>query len=335
MKILFVCERSAGHIFPALALAEKIKNDKIYFFVTNASLHHFLRKKGYCVYGRSFSYRNLIVEGFYRLAEAIYLLFKLKPRRIIGFGGRDSFFLLFFGSLLFLDTAIYELNVHLGKTNKILSFFVRNILCGFEETIKGRKVKVAGIPLRAEIKKIDRKEARRLLNFDDSPVILCFGGSSGSAFLNRIFLRLIQNMEGKYQIIHLTGKKNYFKTLQAYNTIERKKFIKDFSYSMGLLYSCADLAICRAGASTLAEIVYYQLPSILIPHSYSEGHQKYNAFYLKEKKAAFVFLEDNFSFEKFKLAVRCLLYNEDLRREMRNNLNRIRLGVTFEELGNF
>ena len=335
MRILFVCDRSAGHIFPAIAMAERIKQkkngDKVYFFATSFSLKEHLIKEGFVVYGKCFSARNIIIEMVYRFFEALRLIFLVRPNRLIGFGGRDSFFLVLVGSFLFFDTSIYEPNVKSGKANAVLSFFVRRVLRGFGRDKPGKKYITVGIPLRPNIKKIDRKFALKVLGFDDKPVLFCFGGSQGSTFLNNAFTKLIDSLNSDYQIIHLTGEREYFKISQFYNKIDRKKFIKDFYYQMELLYSAADIVICRAGASTLGELSYYKLPSLLIPHPAAGGHQKANAMYFKQRQAACVFLQENFNFEQFRFVAAELLQDNNLRSRMKNNLNDIRIGIGFED----
>ncbi|MEM7816579.1 MAG: UDP-N-acetylglucosamine--N-acetylmuramyl-(pentapeptide) pyrophosphoryl-undecaprenol N-acetylglucosamine transferase [Candidatus Aenigmatarchaeota archaeon] len=333
-KILIVCERSAGHIFPALTIGKKIKDTKehkVYFFATSKFLKEFLIKENFLVYGRVFSFRNLLLELSYRFFEALYLLFKIRPAKIIGFGGRDSFFLIFLGALFFIDTSIYELNVNLGKANKLLFIFVRRIFLGFYKEKKSRKEKYIGIPLRENIRFVDKEKVLKKLNFDLSPIIFCFGGSQGSHFLNEIFIRLIQVLEGKFQIIHLTGKRDYLEIIKIYNKIDKKSWVRDFYYNMEELYSVADLIISRAGASTLAEIVYYKIPAILIPHPQAGGHQRANALYLKRRNAALVFYQENFSFFDFKNKVVELLYNQNLRYEIKSNLGNIKLGVKIED----
>jgi UDP-N-acetylglucosamine--N-acetylmuramyl-(pentapeptide) pyrophosphoryl-undecaprenol N-acetylglucosamine transferase len=100
---------------------------------------------------------------------------------------------------------------------------------------------------------------------------------------------------------------------------------------MELLYSAADIVICRAGASTLGEISYYKLPSLLIPHPAAGGHQKANAMYFKQRQAACVFSQENFNFEQFRFAAAELLQDNNLRSRMKNNLNDIRIGIGFED----
>lgn len=337
MRILFVCDRSAGHIFPAIAMAQKIKqqakSDKVYFFATSFSLKEHLAKEGFVVYGKCFTARNIILEMAYRFFEALYLILVLKPHKLIGFGGRDSFFLVLLGSLLFLDTSIYEPNVSAGKANAVLSFFVHRVLCGFGGKLRKKYITV-GIPLRPNIKKINRPHALKLLGFDDKPVLFCFGGSQGSVFLNGIFTKLIDSLNDDYQIIHLTGKREYFKVSQFYNRIDKSKFVKDFYYQIELLYSAADIVICRAGASTLGEISYYKLPALLIPYPAAGGHQKANAMYFKRRSAAYVFLQENFDFEQFRHTAIDLLRDNNLRYRIKNNLNDIKIGIDFENFCN-
>lgn len=331
MRILLACDRSGGHIFPALSVGKKLReNNDIYFFATSKSLNDYLYNEGFVVIGTPFNARQVLLEGFFRSLEALYIILRLRPRRIIGFGGRDSFFLILLGSLLFFDTAIYEPNIVFGKANKLLSFFVGRIFAGFDSIYKSKKTKVIGVILRDNIRLLNKAEARRSLGFDDRCVIFCFGGSQGSTFINKLFLKLIEELKGSYQIIHLTGKRDYLEISKIYNKIEKRVFVRDFYYAMEILYSASDLVISRAGASTLAEITYYKLPSILIPHPQGSGHQLRNAQYFLRRGAAFVLPQEHFSFLKFKEAVTLLLNDSSLREKMSKNSAQIRLGVSFE-----
>lgn len=334
MKTLLVCERSAGHVFPALALAGHLRRhgSDVCFFVTSAAFKERLSEEKFKCYGKSFAGRNIVIEGIWRMIEAVWLLIILRPARVIGFGGRDSFFLVAFSAILRADTWIYEPNVVLGKANKILSFFVRRVLRGFSShSGETGKVKIVGVPLRDNIRKIDRDKALTALGFDDRPVILCFGGSQGAAFINKIMLRFLEEAAPDCNVIHLTGKREYFQISQLYNKINRKAFVKDFHFSMELLYSAADLVISRCGASALGEIAYYKLPAVLIPYPKGGRHQEKNAFYFRDRGAACVFLEENFSFIEFRDTVIKLIDNEEARSVLKNNLSNVVLGVKAED----
>jgi len=336
MNILLVCERSAGHIFPALCFAKKLSkaSNQIYFFLTSASLKKYVEDKGFAVLGKNLPFRNLIIEGVWRFFESLYIIFKLRPRKVIGFGGRDSFFLLLFSSFLLLDTIIYEPNLNPGKANKVLRLFVRGVWRGFESGSQTKKTKTIGVPLRENIRKIDKQKARQLLNLDDKLLIFCFGGSQGASFINSVFIKFVQSCDKDFQIIHLTGKDHYFKIMQLYNKINNNKFVKDFYYDMEVLYSAADIVVSRSGANTLAEIAFYGLPSLLIPHPLGGAHQKENAFYFRERGAAFVCLQNNFSFSEFSSKLEELIGNENLRRKMSTKVAAINLGVSFENFYN-
>ena len=334
MRILLATDRSAGHIFPALTLAKKIKeNNKIYFFATSKLLKEYINKDEFVVLGKSFNFRSLLIEGIFRFFEAIYIILFKRPKKIIGFGGRDSFFLVLLGSIFGIDTFIYEPNVKMGKANKILSYFVKKIFLGFpNDSIK--KSIVVGIPLRENIKKIPKDEAKRILGFLDSPVIFFFGGSQGSVFINDLVMRFISKVDYECQIIHLTGKKEYFKFKEFYNKINKKVFFKDFFYNMEILYSASDLVISRSGANTLAEIFYYNTPAILIPHPLGSGHQKENAFYFYRKKASIVFLQESFSFDEFKEMVRRILFDKEFQESLKKNLKNLNLTVDIKNFYN-
>jgi UDP-N-acetylglucosamine--N-acetylmuramyl-(pentapeptide) pyrophosphoryl-undecaprenol N-acetylglucosamine transferase len=149
-----------------------------------------------------------------------------------------------------------------------------------------------------------------------------------------MFLRLISDLEGSFQVIHLTGSREYVEISNAYNKMLLKRFVKDFYYQMEKLYSSADLIICRSGASTLAEIAYYQLPAILIPHPLAGGHQKDNALYFSQKKAGFFFSENNFAYDEFKSTAQGLLNDPNARAEIKEGLAKIKLGVEFKDFIN-
>ena len=341
MRILLACERSAGHVFPALCFARKfqkefkqeIPGDKanIWFFATAGFLKKYIQDSGFFTIGKSFGSRNIILEGFWRFIEAIYIITRFRPNKVIGFGGRDSFFLVLLSSLLRADTAIYEPNIKMGKANKVLSLFVKNIFRGFGESNINTKTKVIGIPLRENLNKIDKKKACETLGFDQKPVVFYFGGSQGSNFINNIATKFMQESNVDFQVIHLTGESQYSDIIQLYKKAKSKGFVKSFDYNMETLYSAADIIVCRAGAVTLGEIAYYQLPAILLPHPKAGAHQKDNALYFKERKAALVYQEDNFSFQDFSKSLHALIQDSDMRQAMKDNLGKIKLGVKFED----
>ncbi len=338
MKTILACERSGGHIFPAIAVGKSLKSldngNSIIFFSTSRFLKTHIEKEGFEVIGRSFGRRNILIESFWRFFEALIILFKVRPQRIIGFGGRDSFFLMLFAQVFGVKTIIYEPNLKFGRANKVLSFLVDEIWRGFKGETKNPKTKVIGIPLRENIKIIDKKKAREKLGLSDKLTLFCFGGSQGAAFINDLFIKFLRESDLDFQALHLTGRTQDFKIRQIYNTIEKEALWKDFSYDIEFFYNSADIVICRAGAITLGEISFYGLPSVLIPHPKGMGHQRENALYFKKKGAALIHEQFNLSWQGFKKDLEKLISDKDSRDQMAIAAKNIKLGVSFENFCN-
>lgn len=336
MRFLLVSERSGGHVYPAFVIAEKIKEkdpkiNKIFFFTTSAFFQKLIKNKGYITLGVVFKFRNILIELFLRFIESIYILIKVRPDYVLGFGGRDSIFLVLFSRFFTNNVYIYEPNTKMGRANKFLAPFIKKILRGIPPQDQNKNYKLIGIPLKKDIIKADKKIIKKRLGFNEKPVILCFGGSQGSSFVNDIFFNFIQTDNNQsYQIIHITGKNDYWRMVELYKKINNNKIIKNFQADMAIFYNLADVVISRAGALTLGEICFYSIPSILIPHPGALGHQKMNADYLKEKKMAFVFEQHNFDYNKFKDCLSSLILNKTIRENMKNNISKMKIGVSYQ-----
>lgn len=336
-RVLLVTERSGGHIYPALAFAEKIKKDtsdlgEISFFSSSRLFKKLLQERGFTTVGVAFGSRFIFLELFWRAIEAVYIIWRVGPDKVIGFGGRDSFFLVLFSRILGIQAFIYEPNAKMGRANQVLSLIVKNVLRGIPPLDKKKNHKIVGIPLFGGTSPISKELARKRLNFNENPVVLCFGGSQGSSFINRIFISFIRkHAEKPYQIIHLTGKKEYKRIRDFYGAVKNNNFVCDFYQDMELLYRAADIAIARAGALTLANLSFYNLPSVIIPYPKAGGHQALNAAFLVKQKAGLVFYQDNFNFESFDACLEKLITDLDFQETIRENLEEIKLGVKSED----
>ena len=337
MNILLACERSGGHIFPALVFGKKLRarygaDALIQFFITSDFLKDYLVKESFPVIGKSFKSRFLLFELIYRFFESIAILVKFRPHKVFGFGGRDSFFMILLAPIFGARTYIYEPNVEFGKANKVLAKVAHTILTGFEQkSLRMAKVVVVGLPLRDNIRRLERKEALKILGLGEGPVLLCFGGSQGSVFLNDNFLRLAETLPENYQIVHFTGSRDYLEISQRYNKIKHRRFVKDFYPAMEVALSAADFAFCRSGASTVAEIAYFKVPAVFVPHPAAGGHQIANALYLSDKNAAITFYQRDFSFDVFQATVLKILSDKNFSDALKRNLTSINPGVEFEQ----
>jgi len=337
MRVILACDRSAGHIFPARCLASHLKRDDIYFFTPSRFFKPLLKEEGWIVLGVSFKFRNIILESFFRFWEAVYIICRFRPHKMVGFGGRDTFFIILWARLLFIDTVLYEPNVVMGRANRALCYLVKSVYRGFSTRYASRKDVWAGIPIRNGLKKWDKITARKKLGLGvSSVVILCFGGSQGSEFINNSFRKLVASSKTDFQIIHVVGFKQKRHFSEFYDKINRKAICYSFCERMDLLYSASDIAISRGGALTVAELSFYELPVLFIPYPGAGNHQYANAAYLEKRQSCFILRQDNFLFDKFLEYIENLLADSDMRHNMSNNMGRLNIAVSCEEFcGNF
>lgn len=283
MKTLIIGGGTGGHFYPALSLLKFLKEncpDDQFGFVlgTKPVEDHFAEKlpsnvKVYRLAGTYFSPRKpsswlKIIWNFFL---SLFLIIRFRPQAIVLFGGYLSLFPGILGKLMGIRILIHEQNVTTGKVISILSHFADAILTTFPETAshikQADKITHIGIPTRFHtLEPVGAKKSGR-------PVILFMGGSQGAASLNTLFLELIRLPEwtSQYYSILLGGnqvkeeKQNNFQIIQYTENIEK-------------LYQQTSCMICRSGASTLAELLFYNKPAILVPYPFAyNNHQQYNA----------------------------------------------------------
>ena len=195
-----------------------------------------------------------------------------------------------------LKSLLYVPDIEPGLALKTLARFSDHIALTTSESKKWFSEKtnmtVTGYPLRDDIKKWAKSEAREYFKLEsDLPTILFMGGSSGARSINQAVLAILDQLLEKYQVIHLTGHLDWEAVQSA--TVNANDRYHPFPYlhEIGAAMAAADLAVSRAGASTLGEYPYFGLPAILVPYPYAWRYQKVNADYLVERGAA-VLLRD-------------------------------------------
>jgi len=155
-----------------------------------------------------------------------------------------------------------------------------------------KMVEVTGYPLRSELKRLPKIEARQVFGLHEHlPVILIFGGSKGSHSINQVILQNLETLLAKTQIIHITGSFDWPQVQQEYSNLQpdlagNYHIFPYLHEEMSAAFSSADLCICRAGASTLGELPFFELPAILVPYPYAWRYQKINAQFLVDQNAA-------------------------------------------------
>ncbi|MCM8791611.1 MAG: undecaprenyldiphospho-muramoylpentapeptide beta-N-acetylglucosaminyltransferase [Candidatus Omnitrophica bacterium] len=344
MKVLIACGGTGGHIFPALRLAEELqlrnKFIDIILVVGSSTLEKRIIPKEYKIIRldaspiKLVSFSEFIIsifKLFKTLIKSLIILLRFRPNIIVGFGGYASFFLVLFGWFLKIKTIIHEENVLMGRANRILALFVNSISLGFIQTreifsLYKDKMVITGNPLRKDLKIIDRKEALGYFDFpSDCFTILVMGGSQGSYRINMEFLKAIHLLKDKFifQIIHLSGERDYEFLKKQYNNMNIKVVLFKFLDKIHYALSIADLAVCRAGAMTISELIFFGLPAIIIPYPYAYQHQSYNAKILESNGCALLIEEEELNFKRLAESVLELVENPSRLKDMRYNYNRL------------
>ena len=323
MKVLMTGGGTAGHINPALAIADTIRQHhpdaEILFVGTPQGMEARL------VPAAGFDFTSMPVAGFQRKlsltnirrnAEAIghlilsgrrsaKIIRDFQPDIAIGTGGYVSGPILRKAAQMGVPVLVHEANAFPGVTVKMLARYCECVMIAVEDAKKrlpdGTKTVVTGNPVRAEILEYDRETARRELGVDDRPLIVSFGGSLGARTINESMLDLLARSakDGRYQHIHGYGKYGSFVLdelkargveLSQCGNRDVREFIKD----MPRVMAAADLVICRSGAMTLTEIQAQGKAAILIPSpNVAENHQYYNAMALVDRGAADIIVESD------------------------------------------
>ncbi len=340
-KILIAAGGSAGHLYPALALAAALRDKdpqtEIGFISSRRGIERQVEEEGYRLFLISIVSlrRNFvnILPGLYRFfksfIESFLIIESFRPDCIVGFGSYVSLPVLLEGAFFKKPTVIHEQNVSLGLANRVLSLLADRIALSFRPMnsgkVKDRKRIYTGYPLRKWLRRVDRREAGHFFALTDKFTIMVLGGSQGSHKINFEFRQavdmLIKSGED-FQFIHITGKNDYISLKEEYKCVTINKSIFEFLTQMHLAYSLADLVIARAGAGTIAELAYFALPAILIPYPYAGGHQLENGLALRSRRAAVVIEDKELCCELLYDNIIGLMHSQNLRAELKRNIGR-------------
>ena len=353
MNVIFTCGGTAGHINPALAVAnlmrERHPDCNILFIGAQGHMEEKLvPQAGYalrCLPGSGLS-RKLNPTGIKQNAHAVKCvldavksckrIFKeFRPDVIVGTGGYASFPALYAGSSMKIPVCVHESNAVPGVTTKLAAKLADRVLVCFEESKKmypnPAKVEVVGMPVRREFIYGDREKARQELGIGEEPVVLSAFGSLGAKVMNQTMAELFcleQQAQFPFRHIHATGSFGWEwmpgLVQEKGVDLSRTKQIemKEYFYNMPTLMAAADVMISRAGASTCNEIAAAGLPCILIPSpNVTNNHQEKNARVLEARKGAVVLLEKDCTAQALYAQIQSLLADPQRRAEMGRNLH--------------
>lgn len=312
MKVVISAGGTGGHIYPALAIINKIKEEEedsefLYIGTTDRMEKDLIPNMGY-------RYEALEVTGFKRkitldniktitnflgaIKKAKAIIKEFNPDIVIGCGGYVTAPVIYAAKKLGKKTFIHEQNSIVGLANKFLSRYTDKVGVSFESTIKDfpeGKAILTGNPCSEKALKI-KKSTKESLNIDkNKKLVLIVMGSLGSRTVNDKIFSFIDSFKSKdYSVIFVTGT-TYYEKIKNKKVPSNVKVLP-FIYEMPSVMKITDLMVTRAGASTMSEITALEVPSIFIPSPYvANNHQYMNAIDLVNNNAGLILEEKDLS----------------------------------------
>lgn len=330
---------TGGHLYPSLvvgrALKEKIPGLEIVHVGGRRDVERDIMER-HGVRFVSLTVEGIVGRGWKSLRAALllpaaflkslHLLATLRPSLVIGMGGYSSGPLVLPAAWLGLPTVILEQNVRPGFTNRMLRRWVDRAVTSFADSLPffGDKGVFIGNPVREEFLNLPvRREETEV------PAVLIFGGSQGSRFLNRTTaeaLPLFRKSGRRIHIIHQTGRTDLESMRAAYGGQGfEDAVVEAYLWDMPAAFRDVDFVVCRAGATTVAELIAARKPSILVPFAgAAENHQEHNARVLENAGGAEVLLEKEASPEALAGKILGLLGDRGRLTAMQRNLEGLR-----------
>lgn len=353
MKFLFTCGGTAGHINPALAVAQRIRelvhDAEILFVGAKGNMEtELVPREGFRLetvtitnIQRSFKPDKIlhnfktVKNVFTSLGEARKIIKEFRPDAALGTGGYVCYPVLSAAHSLGVPTAIHESNAIPGLTTKMLEGRVDRIFVGFEDSRENyrskHKVEVTGTPVRMGFSGLSREQAKAALGIaGDKPLVVSVWGSLGAGFMNEIMVEFIERAVQKpdFRLIHSAGKRGYDKMCKKLydegckDYEEKGMEVREYIYDMPVVMAAADLVLCRSGASTLSELTLLGKPAILVPSpNVTNDHQEKNARVLERAGGAKVLREGEFSADSLLGTVSVLLNNPDELKTMSDSMS--------------
>ena len=333
MKIAFAGGGTAGHLMVGLSTAEEIRSRfseaEIIFFGTDREFE----KR--CVEQRGFRFRQMhakkwgksfkhlfpfIIATGIGIVESLIALRRFNPDIVVGLGGYVSVAPIIAAKLLSIPSVLLEQNLIPGKANRFLAKWVDEVYCHWRGSLKwfnkAKVVRVTGTPIRKDILYSQRCRSAEKFGLSSSKkTILVTGGSQGAQAINEVILRCLPKLEplsSELQIIHCTGEYGYEAAKAAYKQTDINAFVCSFLDDMGAAFSMTDIIICRAGATTIAEITAIGIPAILIPYPHAaDNHQYWNAMELASNGGGYLLQQIDLTPEKIIELITDLFNNKE------------------------
>jgi len=343
-KFIFAGGGTGGHLFPAIAIAEEIKillpQSEILFIGNRNKIEgRIVPQYGYefksiniSGFSRKISFSNIIFpfKLFIAILKSLFLILKFRPQVVIGTGGYVSGPVLWAANLLGITTVLQDHNSYPGVTTRLLAKKAKEIHLAFDDAKKYFKrkdnIKISGFPIRREMVKCRKDDSLKFFGCDlNKKTIFITGGSQGAKKINDALAKIVLDLvNSNIQIIWQTGSLQYTEIKNKFDGNESIKIL-EFIGDMNRAYSACDIAITRAGATTIGELLNLEVPTILIPlPTAAEDHQMKNAVSLSKHNAAIVIPEDQID-ESLKDKVLMLINDENKLNDLKLNLKKLQV----------
>jgi len=347
VRLIIAGGGTGGHLFPGIAVAEEFisrkPDNQVLFVGTERGIEARavpaagfrlelisaagIRGKGVL---SKFRGAGMMLNGYHQSRK---ILADFRPDAVLGVGGYASLPLLLAARKMGIPCFIHEQNAVPGMTNKLLAKVVNRVFITVEESVNffpRHKTRLTGNPLRKQILELLGTKAREKQNSDstssESPVsdsrfhLLVFGGSQGAHAINMAMVTALPHLKRSsfgLDITHQTGEKDCSEVAAAYEATGIRARVLPFINDMASEYAWADLIICRAGATTIAEVTATGKACLFIPFPYAvDDHQRKNAEALFNKSACFMLLEQDLTGERLAEMVTRLAGDRELVRRI-------------------
>ncbi len=335
-KILISTGGSGGHVIPAMAFYDHFIDQFEVCLSTDKRGARFINDKKYKYkiidvpnIFSNFLYLPLnLIKFFFSFLKSIIFLKKNKIEILLSTGGYMTLPLCLASKILNIKLFLFEPNLVLGRSNKLILKFSKKIIC-YNNDLKGlaskyhEKLYISKPILRKEIYNIKKNENSKI---KETVNILILGGSQGAEFFDHTMQKLIITLASKFKLKvyqQIQDKKNESKISKIYNDNKIENYIFSFDKDLYSKFHIFDLAITRSGASTISELAYFKIPFIAVPFPYAkDNHQYFNAKYYLDKNCCWVFEQKDFEYTKFKNLVSEIFKDENAYSDKKENLNK-------------
>ncbi len=333
LRVLIAGGGTGGHVYPGVAIAREIRRRhpaaELLFVGTKRGLEMKI------VPAEGFRLETITISGLKgsrplkqlksllavpkSLLEARSILQRFQPSLVVGVGGYSSGPPVLMAVLMGIPAMLQEQNALPGLTNRLLARVARKVATAFRdcECYFGSKAVLTGNPVRAEFSQVPGRTG------NDPFTVLVFGGSQGAQPINQSLIEALAILKPQLpdlQVIHQTGERDYPRIKQAYEAMRMDADVRPFFEDIPKQFAAADLLVCRAGATTLAEVTVAGKPAILVPFPQAaDDHQRKNAEALAQAGAAETILQKDLNGPTLAARIRFYFDHRDALRRMEQN----------------